>query len=51
MAIRKITTTGNSPSVTINPVMLETLGLKIGDEVDVKLDLEGKITIEKPRRG
>lgn len=47
MAVRKITTSGNSPAVTINPVMLETLGLKIGDKVEVKLDLAGKITIEK----
>jgi antitoxin MazE len=41
---------GNSLAVRLPKVLVETLGLKDGDEVDLTLLADGTIGVEKPHR-
>ena len=45
----KVRKWGNSSGLTIPKVMLETLGLGIGDKLEVTLK-DGKIVMEKPEQ-
>ena len=50
-AIRKIFKTGHSAAVTLSKKCLETLGLKVGDDVKIELDeAKQELTISPGRR-